>query len=42
LTFLLKDYLKNEEQKEVEKREEEAYDNEYWFYNPNEDAGDRV
>ena len=42
MTFLLKDYLKNEEQKEVEKREEEAYDNEYWFYNPNEDAGDRV
>lgn len=41
MTFNVEEYLKHEEEKEIERQEELAYN--YWenLYNPNEDAGDR-
>ncbi len=29
------------EQEEIERAERDAYDGEWWYYNPHEDAGDR-
>ena len=42
MKFDILKYLEEEEQKEIERREAEAYD--WWesLYDPNEDAGDRV
>lgn len=42
MKFNIDEYLKEEEQREVERQEMLMYD--YWesLYNPNEDAGDRV
>ena len=42
MKFDILKYLEEEEQKEIERREVEAYD--WWesLYDPNEDAGDRV
>lgn len=42
MKFDILKYLEEEKRKEVEKAERDAYDGEYWLYNPNEDAGDRV
>lgn len=38
-------YLEEEEKQETERieaQEYEDYNNEYWYYNPHEDAGDRI
>ena len=42
MKFDILKYLEEEEKREVERAEEEAYNSEYWYYNPHEDAGDRV
>lgn len=45
MKFSIPEYLKEEEQREIERievQEYEDYNNEYWYYNPHEDAGDRV
>lgn len=41
-TFNVDEYLKEEEEKEIERQEAEAYN--WWesLYNPHEDAGDRL
>ena len=42
----IKDYIEQEEERkrqdDAEKAERDAYDGEYWYYNPHEDAGDRT
>ena len=42
----IQEYLKREEEQkkkeDIEKAECDAFDGEYWYYNPHEDAGDRT
>lgn len=45
MKFSIPEYLKEEEESEIERievQEYEDYNNEYWYYNPYEDAGDRI
>ena len=41
MKFNVEEYLEAERQKEIEKAERDAYEGEWWYYNPHEDAGDR-
>lgn len=42
MKFNVEEYLEEEKEKEIEQAERDTYNSEWWYYNPHEDAGDRI